>query len=122
MACPECGTMDLNYTLEDRENIRIVHISGTVSSLNSRELGLLVDDITQKSNIIIDMAKAGVVTSSGINALMEVSVSAKNRGKRVLLLNMRPELVKTIEQLDLYEYFIFIQSFEEGKMKLRFYT
>lgn len=114
--------MDLNYTLEDRENIRIVHISGTVSSLNSRELGLLVDDIAQKSNIIIDMAKAGVVTSSGINALMEVSVSAKNRGKRVLLLNMRPELVKTIEQLDLYEYFIFIQSFEEGKMKLRFYT
>ena len=113
--------MDLNYTLEDRENIRIVHISGTVSSLNSRELGLLVDDIAQKSNII-DMAKAGVVTSSGINALMEVSVSAKNRGKRVLLLNMRPELVKTIEQLDLYEYFIFIQSFEEGKMKLRFYT
>jgi len=33
-----------------------------------------------------------------------------------------PSMIRTIEQLDMYDHFIFVDSVEEGLLKSRYYT
>ena len=61
-------------------------------------------------------------TSSAFNSLMNVSVDAKNRNNRVLLLKPSESLRRMIEILKSYEYFIVVDSVEEGQMKVRYFT
>ncbi len=112
----------LSYSLDEREGLRILHLSGSISNVTRAEFGKLVDVLTQKSSIIIDMSKVLVVTSSGLSTLVDVCVNARVRGRRVLVMGVKPDLIAMIEQLDMYEYFIFVESVEEGERKIKYYT
>jgi len=37
-------------------------------------------------------------------------------------MNVHDDIVKMIETLDLYDYFIFVESIEEGRRKLSYYV
>lgn len=110
------------YTLEDYEGLRILRLSGSVSNVNRGRLAILLDDFTQRTNVILDMSKVSMVTSSGLSTLVDACGAARTRGRRILLMNTSPDLVKMIERLDLYDFFIFVESIEEGQMKLKYYV
>ncbi len=112
----------LKYTMEEIEGARVVHIHGSISSLTRGRLKRLVEELTIKNNVILNVSRVPSVTSSGLNVLAELSTNAKKKGKRVLIMGMKPEFIKIIEQLDLYELFIFVESVEEGQIKLKHYT
>ena len=112
----------LNYTMEDREGVKILNLSGNISSKNRNEFIDAVNEITAKNNVIISLRDADIVTSSGVNALVEVSAEARKNLKRVLLLGAKESFIKLIDRLDLYEQFIFVESVEQGLMKLRYFT
>jgi anti-anti-sigma factor len=112
----------LSYSLEDRGIARVLYLTGTVSSVTREEFGRLVDALTQRFNIIINMERVSMVTSSGLGTLVDVCVNARIRGRRVLILGAKPDLVTMVEQLDMYEYFIFIDNVDEGLRKIQYYT
>lgn len=112
---------DLNYSIEDQEGVKIVRLSGNISNVTKKEVHALINDLTQKDNVIINISKVNIFTSSGLDALRDVSLAARNKGKRILLLGANENLIKMVEILDVYDDFIFIESIEEGMMKLKYY-
>ncbi|HON77384.1 MAG TPA: STAS domain-containing protein [Spirochaetota bacterium] len=111
----------LNYSIEDHEGVKVVNIGGNLSNSTYDELVRVVSGLTQKSNVILNMKDVPVITSSGINSLVQASMDARKKNKRVILLGMKGPLIKMIDTLDLYEFFIFVDSIEEGQMKLEYY-
>ncbi|HQO02454.1 MAG TPA: STAS domain-containing protein [Spirochaetota bacterium] len=111
----------LNYTIEDHEGVKVVNIGGNLSNSTYDELVRIVASLTQKSNVILNMKEVQVITTSGINALVQASMDARKKNKRVILLGVKGPFVKMIDTLDLYEFFIFVDSVEEGQMKLEYY-
>lgn len=112
---------NLNYTIEDREGARLINLNGNLSSLTRDEFTDIVNKLTVKSNVIVNLRDVDLITSSGLNALVEISTEARKYSRRVLILGMKESAVKLIDKLNLYEYFIFVESIEEGLMKLRYF-
>jgi len=112
----------IKYTIEDYDGLRILRISGGISNVTRKRLAILLDDFTQRSSVILDMSKVSMVTSSGLSTLVDACGTARSRGRRILLMNTNPDLVRMIERLDLYDHFIFVESVEEGQMKLKYYV
>lgn len=114
--------MELNYTVEDKEGVKVIHLDGNLSVTNAETFERLIDLHSQKSSVILNLADVRMVTSSGFNSLLNVSIDAKNRNNRVLLMKPSTELKKMIDVLKTYESFILVDSVEEGQMKIRYYT
>lgn len=112
----------LNYTIEDREGVKLVNLSGNISTLTKDDFTDVVNKLTSKNNVIINLRDVDLITSSGMNALVEISTEARKNSKRVLVMGMKESMVRLIDSLDLYEFFIFVESIEEGLMKLRYFT
>lgn len=112
----------LQYSIEEREAVRAVHMTGSLTGANRSVFEALVEDITSKGNCIVNLSSVSMVSTSGIAALGEVSLNARKKGKRVMLMGANPSMIRTIEQLDMYDDFIFVDSVEEGLLKSRYYT
>lgn len=112
----------LNYTVEDREGVKLVNLNGNISTLTKDDFIDVVNKLTPKNNVIINLRDVDLITSSGMNALVEISTEARKYSKRVLVMGMKESMVRLIDSLDLYEFFIFVESIEEGLMKLRYFT
>ncbi|MCX7678866.1 MAG: STAS domain-containing protein [Spirochaetes bacterium] len=113
---------NISYTIEEREGIKIVNLTSNVHVGTASQLSDLVNRLSQKNNVILNLREVELLTTSGLNILVTVSMEARKNGHRVVLLGIKDDMLRLIDQLDLYEYFIFVDSIEEGLMKLRFFT
>lgn len=113
---------NLSYSIEEREGTKILNLRGGIHILSKEDLAELVNKISQKNNVILNLREVELLTSSGINTLVELSNEARKNARRVVILGLKEEFIKIIDGLDLYEYFIFVDSIEEGLMKLKFFT
>ncbi|MGL4368122.1 MAG: STAS domain-containing protein [Spirochaetota bacterium] len=114
--------MEFNYTVEEKEGVKVIHLDGNLSVSNAETFERLIDLHSQKNSVILNLSDVRMITSSGMNSLMNVSVDAKNRNNRVLLMKPNEDLRHMIEVLKTYDYFIVVDSVEEGQMKIRYYT
>ena len=114
--------MDMNYTVEDKDGVKIINLDGNLSVSNAESFERLIDLHSQKNSVILNLSDVRMITSSGFNSLLNVSVDAKTRNNRVLLLKPSDEFKKMIDTLKSYEYFIMVDSVEEGQMKIRYFT
>ncbi len=113
---------NLSYSIEEREGTKILNLRGGIHILSKEDLAELVNKTSQKNNVILNLREVELLTSSGINTLVELSNEARKNARRVVILGLKEEFIKIIDGLDLYEYFIFVDSIEEGLMKLKFFT
>ena len=116
------SAMDLNYSVEDKEGIKVIHLDGNLSVSNAESFERLIDLHSQKNSVIVNLSDVKMITSSGFHSLLNVSVDAKTRNNRVLLMKPSDEFKKMIDTLKSYEYFIMVDSVEEGQMKIRYFT
>jgi len=113
--------VELNFSVEEREGLKIINLDGNLSVANAENLERLVDVHTQKSSVILNMSEVRLVTSSGLNSLINVSIDAKTRNNRVLLMKPNSQFKKMVDILKTYEFFILVDTVEEGQMKVKFY-
>ncbi len=114
--------MDLNYSIEDKEGLKVINLDGNLSVSNAESLEKLVDLHTQKASVIINMSDVRLVTSSGMNSLINVSMDARSRNNRVFLMKPNSEFRRMVDILKTYDNFIVVDSFEEGQMKVKYFT
>jgi len=57
-----------------------------------------------------------------MNIFVTAGIDAKNIGKRVIIMRPGSDLREMIERMHNYEYFIIVDSIEEAKMKIKYYT
>ena len=115
-------SQELNYSLNESDGFKVLDLSGTLTIISFDALITIVHNLTESESLIIDMQGVDFLTSSGINALVEVSYYARARGNRLILMNTDTDLVDLIDFVGCYSHFIFAGSIEEAKTKIEYYT
>jgi anti-anti-sigma factor len=114
------GTM--NYSMREAEGINILDLSGNLTVLTSDYFKSVLHNLSERESVILNMENIRVVTSSGLNALVDVSYYAREKGNRVILMSAGNELRDLIDYADYFNHLIFAESIQEGKTKIEYYT
>ena len=113
---------ELNYSLNEFDGFKVLDLSSALTILTFDAIISVVHNLTERESLIIDMKNIDFLTSSGINALVEVSYYAKGYGNRVILMSINADIMNLIDFVDCYSHFIFAESIEEAKTKIEYYT
>lgn len=114
--------MDFSYLIEDYEFFKLLKLNGNLTVVSSEIFERVISNLTHDTNIVLDMSEIKILTSAGINSLVNVSLFAKKNGKRVMILNFSKENYELAMTLNFLDYLIIIETLEEGKVKIKYYT
>lgn len=112
----------LNYSINEIEGVKLLVMSGSLTATTVPNFISIIRQVTERESLIINFENVTMVTSAGMNALVQASLFAKGHDRRVIILWPEKELLKTAETLGVYNYLIFAQSVDEAKMKIKFFT
>lgn len=112
----------VNYVLHEHDGINILDLSGDLTIHTSDAFISVVHNLTERGSLIINMKNVDFVTSSGLNALIDVSYYAKERGHRVIIMEMKSDVMDLVEYADFFRHFIFAENPEEAITKIEHYT
>ncbi len=112
----------MNYSMREAEGINILDLSGNLTVLTSDYFKSVLHNLSERESVILNMENIRVVTSSGLNALVDVSYYAREKGNRVILMSAGNELRDLIDYADYFNHLIFAESIQEGKTKIEYYT
>ncbi|MFH0975482.1 MAG: sodium-independent anion transporter [Spirochaetota bacterium] len=108
---------EISYSISEYDGVKIVKFSGNISNSSKIEFESVVNSLSQKNNVILDMREVSVITSGGLSSLINVSNSARKRKKRVMIMGLRDGLIKMLEVMDVLPHITFIDNIEEGVAK-----
>jgi len=112
----------INYSFRYHGSHGILDLSGELTILSADGFKSVVHNLTERGSIMLNMDRVDFITSSGLNALLEVSYMARDRGQRVIILGAGGDIKELIEYAEMYPHLIFAESPEEGKTKIEYYT
>lgn len=112
----------MNYSMREAEGVSILDISGNLTVLTSDYFKSVLHNLTERESVILNLVNIRFVTSSGLNALVDVSYFARDKGNRVIIMSAAAELRNLIDYVDYFNHLIFAESVQEGKTKIEFYT
>jgi anti-anti-sigma regulatory factor len=114
--------MLLRYNLREFSTIKILELTGDLTETSGQGLEEIVLRIIERESLMIDVSGVIIVTSGGLKYLVELSMEARDRGQRIIILYPGEELRSLAETADSYHLLIFAESPEEGETKIRHYT
>ena len=109
---------EINYSISDYEGLKVIKLEGNISNSTRIDFEKLINDITQKSNVILNMNDVGVITSGGFHSLAGISAEARKRNKRVMIMGLREGLANMMETMGVIHYFTFVGSVEEALSRI----
>ncbi len=114
--------MEFSYIIEDHTVYKVFKVYGNLSILQTEAFERVVNNISRQVCVIVDFTDIGIMTSAGIDSLVNISLSAKKHGTRILIYNLPQEYYDLATDLNYLDYLIIIETIEEGKVKIRYYT
>lgn len=108
---------EINYTITEYDGIKIIKLIGNISNTTKVEFERIVNSISQKNDVILNMNEISIITSGGLGSLVKVSAEARKRKRRVMIMGLREGLVKMLEVMGALQHIIFIENIEEGLSK-----
>lgn len=110
-------SLDVEYY----EHITLIRFAGDMTLLHAVELRDELEHLlknTKVKDIVLDLGLTRTVDSSGLGALVGVSTSARSWGKRLMLYNSTPEIIHTLEQVEISGFFPTLDSEHDLKSRL----
>jgi anti-anti-sigma regulatory factor len=102
--------------------IKIMDLAGNLNSNTINSFEIAVKSIIDKESLIINMSNVVMITTAGINSLIDLSYFAKKNGERLVILWPSEELISLTDTLEAYSALIFADSPEEGLTKIKHYA
>lgn len=112
----------LNYLIKEFEGIRVIEFDGNLTANTITNFEFLIQSFADKENLILNMSEVKVITSSGLLSLVDLSNFAKENDNRIIFLWPSEDIIQMAETLDVRDYLIFADSYDEGQTKISFYT
>ena len=112
---------DINYSIIDNEGIKVIKIAGNISASNRSAFENLIKRLSDRNNVILNMQGVDIVTSAGIDSLLEVARHAKKVKGKLMFMGVREELRKLFDEMEIRQNFVFIDSIEEGQSRIYYY-
>ena len=111
---------EIVYSVSDQDGIKLIKLVGNISNSTYNHFEELVDDFSKKFNIIIDMKEVNIITSSGLNSLINISRIAYKRKSKVVLIGLRDRFINMFDVMDVSHYYLFVDNIEEAMTKLNY--
>lgn len=112
----------LNYSLSEYNGLNILDLSGDLTSGTADSFKSVVHNLTERDNLLINASKLNFITFGGLNALLEVSYHARDRGNRIIIIAADTDLMEQVEYIEAYRHLSFAATVEEGHNKIELYT
>lgn len=112
----------LNYSLYDADGMKIMALSGSITISTCAMMRNAVRTFVEKESLVINMENVVLVTSAGLDVLVELSMHAKEYNRRIIILWPGKDLMQMVEKMGLYQFMTFAQSYDEARMKIKFFT
>lgn len=113
--------MDFSFSSEDFDNYKLIKVYGNISLSIINDFEKFLRESVKKNNLILDMQNVRIITTSGMNILVNTGIEAKNNGKRIIILAPGSDLREMIDRMHNYEYFIISETIDQAKTKLKYY-
>lgn len=111
-----------SYTIREYEGIRIVELLGNLTVNTRGAFENLISRVVEKTSLIVNLENVHLISSSGIESLVDLSFQARNGGNRLILLWAPDDFIRATETLDVYGFMVFADSLEQAVAKIRHYT
>ena len=112
----------LRYSVDIHSSIKVINIVGCINVTTSAKLVNIGNLLTAQESIILNLESVDLITVTGLEALTDISVNAKEAGKRVVLLHAPDDFKKLAEAFDYYKFMIFSNNLEEAVTKIKFFA
>ena len=112
----------LDYSLSEYNGLNILDLSGDLTSGTADSFKSVVHNLTERDNLLINAANLNFITFGGLNALLEVSYHARDRGNRIIIISADADLMEQVEYIEAYRHLTFAATVEEGHNKIELYT
>ena len=112
----------LRYSVDIHNSIKVINVVGDINVVTSAKLVNIVNLLVSQENIILNLESVQLVTVAGLESLTDISMNAKEAGKRVILLKASDDFKKLAEILNYYEFLIFADNLDEAATKIKFFT
>ena len=106
----------LNFEVEDRGNIRLIHVSGPLDSVTYDQFRHFLEPMIMRSHlrIVLDCQNLTYVNSRGLTLLMHFQKNAKVGFSFFGIAALRPRILKGIELLGLGKMMTWYPTLEEA--------
>jgi len=112
----------INYRIEDYESVKVIKILGNLTINTARGFVSVLEQLIDKESIIVDLENVENFTSTGINAMVKISVDAKENSTRVVFVFMKDEYIHLAEELDYFKFFTLAKDYDEALVKIKVFT
>jgi anti-anti-sigma factor len=100
-----------NISLEQRDDVSIIHISNNLSYQAADELRDAYDQI-QDGKLLFDLAGVRVTTSRGVATLLSIILESHDKGRQVCLCNVSSMCMTIIEVTGIMKHVPNLKIFE----------
>jgi anti-anti-sigma factor len=97
--------MPFNVIVEEKgAGIYLVRPEGSIDSKSSADLSVRVDTLLKKAAkvIIFDLKDVGFVCSAGVSVIFRAQRFLRNKGGKVLLVNLQPQFQKVFDMVQAF--------------------
>lgn len=111
----------MKITVKDIQGICLISISGRIDSSNSVDLeSALYKAINENSRIIMDLADAEYMSSSGLRVLLAGKKLLKKRDGEMILISLQPVVRDVFEIAGLARLFLIKKNLEDALPVMKF--
>jgi anti-anti-sigma factor len=112
---------DINYSIIDNDGIKVVKLVGNISNSNRSEFESLLKRLSERHNVILNMHDVDVITSAGFDALVNVARHARKGKWKLMLMGVKEDVKKRLDEMEIRQNFVLVDSVEEGQAKIYYY-
>jgi anti-sigma B factor antagonist len=111
----------MKITVKDIQGICLMAISGRIDSSNSVDLeSALYKAINENSRVIMDLADAEYISSSGLRVLLAGKKMLKEKDGEMILISLQPVVRDVFEIAGLSRLFLIRKSLEDAIPAMKF--
>jgi len=112
----------LRYSVDIHNVIKVINIVGSINVTTSAKLQNIINLLTMQESIILNLEAVQLITTAGLETLVEISKNAREMGKRVILFKASDDFKNLVEGLDYYRFLVFADTLDEAATKIKFFT
>ena len=115
-------TQLLRYTVDIYNSAKVIDVTGSINITTAAKLQNIVNLLTMQESVVLNLESVQLITTAGLETLVEISRNAKERGKRVVLFKASDDFKDFAESLDYFKFLVFAEALDEAVTKIKFFA
>ncbi|OHC74341.1 MAG: hypothetical protein A3G18_03045 [Rhodospirillales bacterium RIFCSPLOWO2_12_FULL_58_28] len=108
----------MHHQIKDEGGILIAGFEGDIDLENSGDVrSVLLDCVFRGRAVVVDMSKVSLIDSSGVAGLLEAFQSARKKGKKFVLADLDPSVMRVLKLARLDMVFVIADDIPGGLAK-----